>query len=59
MYEDVMDPNRFISPVSTDGKETLCKVYYQEKGRPQYYGKAKVPTKLLGDYDHGFTKVSG
>jgi hypothetical protein len=48
---DQMDNTRTIEPVApcADGKNTVCKVYFQDnQNAPVYVGRAPVPSHLIG-----------
>ena len=52
MWSDSMDPTRFVKVVKHGGGPkahlTLCRIFFLDKGRLNFAGKAKIPTALFG-----------
>ena len=48
-YQDTMDPSRVIKPLRQDGKQTICAIYWKDRGGLRFGGEAPIPSSLIGD----------
>lgn len=48
-YQDTMDPSRVVKPLRTEGRQTICAIYWKDHGQLRFGGEAPVPTSLLSD----------
>lgn len=49
MFQDTMDPSRVVKPLRQNGRETICAIYWKDRGALRYGGEAPIPTSLLSE----------
>lgn len=48
-YQDTMDPSRVIKPLRQEKGQTICAIYWKDRGTLRFGGEAPVPSNLIGD----------